>query len=622
MTQQSPVAPIETDAQKHGTAWQLRMSADEPILEVDDLTIAATATDLAVVSEVNLDLRAAEILALVGESGSGKTTVGLAVLGHIRQGLAHTAGTVTLYPSDSPEPAEMLSLDESFRRQLRGARVSYVPQDPALSLNPSIRVGAQIREVLDIHDYGASEAERADRVRSVLREVGLPDSDEYLRRWPHQLSGGQQQRIGIAMAFAMYPDVIVLDEPTTGLDVTTQEQVLDTIRDMTVKNRVAGLYITHDLAVVSEIADRVAVMLRGEIVEIGDTSDVLVRPRHEYTRRLLAAVPDLAGKNQLGKLSKMNARTTEFLTGELDILKHTAPDMVVSRSGDGNGDAGGGGGGARGADNAPAGAVPTAAATATEAETEATTEAQISIRDLRVAYGKNQVLRGINLDFAAGESTLLLGQSGSGKTTLARSIAGLLNSYEGSVSYRGEELAKSTRRRTQEQRREIQYIFQSPFSSLNPRRTLGQSLLVPLEMSSEHSAEERRERVRDALDAVQLGRQFYDRRPGDLSGGERQRAAIARALVNMPSVLVCDEITSALDVSVQANIISLLHTLQEERDLTVLFVTHNIALARHVASRVAVLNRGEIVDDGPVDEVLNNPKHAYTKELLANIPTL
>ena len=622
MTQQSPVAPIETDAQKHGTAWQLRMSADEPILEVDDLTIAATATDLAVVSEVNLDLRAAEILALVGESGSGKTTVGLAVLGHIRQGLAHTAGTVTLYPSDSPEPAEMLSLDESFRRQLRGARVSYVPQDPALSLNPSIRVGAQIREVLDIHDYGASEAERADRVRSVLREVGLPDSDEYLRRWPHQLSGGQQQRIGIAMAFAMYPDVIVLDEPTTGLDVTTQEQVLDTIRDMTVKNRVAGLYITHDLAVVSEIADRVAVMLRGEIVEIGDTSDVLVRPRHEYTRRLLAAVPDLAGKNQLGKLSKMHARTTEFLTGELDILKHTAPDMVVSRSGDGNGDAGGGGGGARGADNAPAGAVPTAAATATEAETEATTEAQISIRDLRVAYGKNQVLRGINLDFAAGESTLLLGQSGSGKTTLARSIAGLLNSYEGSVSYRGEELAKSTRRRTQEQRREIQYIFQSPFSSLNPRRTLGQSLLVPLEMSSEHSAEERRERVRDALDAVQLGRQFYDRRPGDLSGGERQRAAIARALVNMPSVLVCDEITSALDVSVQANIISLLHTLQEERDLTVLFVTHNIALARHVASRVAVLNRGEIVDDGPVDEVLNNPKHAYTKELLANIPTL
>ncbi|UTX54724.1 ABC transporter ATP-binding protein [Leucobacter aridicollis] len=579
------------------------MSADEPILEVDDLTISAAATGLAVVSDVNLDLRAAEILALVGESGSGKTTVGLAVLGHIREGLAHTGGTVTLYPSDSPDPAEMLTLGESARRQLRGARVSYVPQDPALSLNPSMRVGAQIREVLDIHGFGASEADRTDRVRSVLREVGLPDSDEYQRRWPHQLSGGQQQRIGIAMAFAMYPDVIVLDEPTTGLDVTTQEQVLDTIRDMTVKNRVAGLYITHDLAVVSEIADRVAVMLRGEIVEVGDTGQVLVRPQHDYTRRLLRAVPDLAGKNQLGKLSKMDARTAEFLTGELDILKHTAPDKVVSRSGRG-----------------PEGVSRVSSAGSPAAPVSA--EARISIRDLHVSYGKNQVLRGIDLDFAAGESTLLLGQSGSGKTTLARSIAGLLSGYEGSIRYQGEELAKSTRGRTELQRREIQYIFQSPFSSLNPRRTLGQSLLVPLEMASEYSAEERRERVRDALDAVQLGRQFYDRRPGDLSGGERQRAAIARALVNMPSVLVCDEITSALDVSVQANIISLLHTLQEERDLTVLFVTHNIALARHIASRVAVLNRGEIVDDGPVDEVLNNPTHAYTKELLANIPTL
>ena len=603
-----------------GTAWHRRMSADEPILEIDALTIAASATGSPVVSDVNLALKAAEILALVGESGSGKTTVGLAVLGHIRPGLAHAGGAVTLHASHSPAEADMLTLDERSRRQLRGTRVSYVPQDPALSLNPSIRIGAQIREVLDVHGYGESETERADRVRSVLREVGLPDSDEYQKRWPHQLSGGQQQRIGIAMAFAMYPDVVVLDEPTTGLDVTTQEQVLDTMRDMTVKNRVAGLYITHDLAVVSEIADRVAVMLRGEIVEVGETAQVLGRPRHEYTQRLLRAVPDLAGKNQIGKLSKMDARTAEFLTGELDILKHTNPDMVVSR-GTGDTDAapsplGYSEGAPRLAEQVRGSAAAAAAAAASGTET------LLSVRDLRVSYGKNQVLRGINLDFAAGESTLLLGQSGSGKTTLARAIAGLLRGYRGSVEIRGEELAQSTRKRTEEQRREIQYIFQSPFSSLNPRRTLGQSLLVPLEMSGGLTSHERRERVRDALDAVQLGRQFYDRRPGDLSGGERQRAAIARALVNMPSVLVCDEITSALDVSVQANIISLLHTLQDERDLTVLFVTHNVALARHISSRVAVLNRGEIVDDGPVDDVLSNPQHAYTKELLANVPTL
>src|SRR5690606_6572183 len=533
-----------------------------------------------------LDLKAREILALVGESGSGKTTVGLSILGHIRSGLMHSGGTVTLYASHSEEPAEMMSLDDASRRHLLGTRVSYIPQDPALSLNPGIRVGKQIREVLDIHEYGSSDAERAERVRSVLREVGLPDDEAYQRRWPHQLSGGQQQRIGIAMAFAMYPDVIVLDESTTGLDVTTQEQVLETIREMTVTNNVAGLYITHDLAVVSEIADRVAVMLRGEIVEIGPTDQVLRQPQHEYTRRLLAAVPDLAGRNQIGKLHKMDAQTTEFLTGEIAVLSEEETTRTAARR-------------------------------AVTSEGVA-----LSVRDLSLAYGTTPVLRGVNLAIQAGECTLLLGQSGSGKTTLARSIAGLLGDYTGSVEYRGEALAKSTRHRTREQRGQIQYIFQSPFSSLNPRRTLGQSLRVPLEMSGELSASDQRARVRDALDAVQLGRQFYDRRPGDLSGGERQRAAIARALVNTPSVLVCDEITSALDVSVQASIISLLHTLQSERGLAMLFVTHNIALARHIASRVAVLNKGVIVDDGPVDDVLDHPTHEYTRELLANIPTL
>ena len=577
-------------SRSEGTAWHIRVAADEHILEVDDLTISTAAAETAVVDGVNLDLKAAEILALVGESGSGKTTVGLAILGHIRRGLAHAGGTVTLHASHSEAPAEMMTLDEASRRRLRGTRVSYIPQDPALSLNPGIRVGKQIREVLDIHGYGSSEAERVERVRSVLREVGLPADDAYLKRWPHQLSGGQQQRIGIAMAFAMYPDVIVLDEPTTGLDVTTQEQVLETIREMTVNNRVAGLYITHDLAVVSEIADRVAVMLRGEIVEVGATADVLQRPQHDYTRRLLAAVPDLAGRNQIGRLTATDARTSEFLTGELPVVAPTNAAEVTSRP------------------SSPAAAETPAVA--------------LAVRDLGLTYGETQVLRGIDLEVNAGECTLLLGQSGSGKTTLARSISGILSSYTGSVQYRGEELARSTRHRTPEQRKQIQYIFQSPFSSLNPRRTLGQSLTVPLEMSGDLSANGRRERVRDALDAVQLGRQFYDRRPGDLSGGERQRAAIARALVNMPSVLVCDEITSALDVSVQASIISLLHTLQAERGLAMLFVTHNIALARHIASRVAVLNRGAIVDDGPVDDVLDNPRHAYTKELLANVPTL
>ncbi|WIY82912.1 ABC transporter ATP-binding protein [Propionimicrobium sp. PCR01-08-3] len=603
-TKQQPDLRPAVNTRDEGTAWHARVEAGEHILEVDDLTISATATGNAVVKNVDLDLMAGEILALVGESGSGKTTVGLALLGHIRRGLEHSGGTVNLYASHSDQPVEMMTLDEASRRELRGARVSYIPQDPALSLNPGIRVGRQIREVLDIHGYGASDADRADRVRSVLREVGLPDDDTYQRRWPHQLSGGQQQRIGIAMAFAMYPDVIVLDEPTTGLDVTTQEQVLETIREMTVKHNAAGLYITHDLAVVSEIADRVAVMLRGQIVEVGDAAQILHHPQHDYTKRLLAAVPDLAGRNQLGSVAKIDEQTSAFITGEVDaVTDETMADEIAELA-------------------ASDGVTAKPDMSATSSSPEEPSIA-LTVRDLNVSYGNNQVLRGVGLKVDEGQCTLLLGESGSGKTTLARAIAGILDAdFTGVIEYEGEQLAISTRDRTLEQRKKIQYIFQSPFSSLNPRRTLGQSLVVPLEMAGDLDAHGRHERVRDALDAVRLGRQFYDRRPGDLSGGERQRAAIARALVDMPSVLVCDEITSALDVSVQASIISLLHTIQEELGLSMLFVTHNIALARHIASRVAVLNRGVIVEEGPVDSVLDHPQHDYTQELLTNVPAL
>lgn len=572
-----------------GSAWHTQVDAGGAILEVDDLEISRTADGVPVVMGVDLQLHASEILALVGESGSGKTTMGLATLGHFRRGLTHSGGSVVLHPSNATEPATMTDLSREDMRRLRGSRVSYIPQDPALSLNPSMRVGTQIREVLEIHGFGSDGAEREERVRSVLREVGLPDDDAYQRRWPHQLSGGQQQRIGIAMAFAMYPDVLVLDEPTTGLDVSTQALVLDTIRDMTLKNRVAGLYITHDLAVVAEIADRVAVMLQGELVEEGDTATVLGHPKHSYTRTLLAAVPDLAGENRIDEFeARRKAAEAAEAAGE-------DPREAVA-------------------------AARTAERTPEQAPSD--DDALVEVRDLSLSYGPKKVLTSVDLTLRAGQCTLLLGESGSGKTTLSRVIAGLLDNGEGSIRYEGDQLAPSTRKRTVDQRREIQYVFQSPYSSLNPRRTIGQSLSVPLEMSGRLDRAGRKQRVLEGLDAVRLGRDFYDRRPGDLSGGERQRAAIARALVNMPKVLICDEVTSALDVSVQASIIDLLSRLREERGLSMLFVTHNIALARHVAKRVAVLNHGEIVDEGLTDQVLTSPSHEYTKELLTNVPTL
>ncbi|MGM0699947.1 MAG: ABC transporter ATP-binding protein [Actinomycetota bacterium] len=555
--------------------------ANEPnekiVLRVSDLRVLTNAGD-EILHGVDFALSRGEILGLVGESGSGKTTAGLACMGHFREGLKFGSGSVSIWPRGDATHLEVGDLDEVALRDLRGSRIAYIPQDPALSLNPAMRVGEQIREVLDIHGFGASEKERTDRVAEVLVDVGLPGDRAYQRRWPHQLSGGQQQRIGIAMAFAMYPDVLVLDEPTTGLDVSTQSVVLDTIRQMTVANNVAGLYITHDLAVIKDISDRVAVMLRGDLVEEGPVSAVLERPQHDYTKMLMAAVPDLAGRKTIG-----DGAAEAKAVAETDEKTH-----ILVSAGEGRGAAA----------NAPL----------------------LEVKDVALAYGKAQILDGINLTLEPGECTMLLGESGSGKTTLSQCVAGLNDDYKGSVRLRGTELARSTRKRTNEQRVGIQYVFQSPFSSLNPRRSIGQSLTVPLEMSGQGTAANRKAAVEEALDSVRLGRSFYHRRPGDLSGGERQRAAIARALVNAPSVMVCDEITSALDVSVQASIVALLRTLREERQLAMLFVTHNIALSRHIADNLAVLNKGKIVDYGPTAHVLEDPSHEYTRALIADVP--
>lgn len=565
------------------------------VLRMDDLRVTAVGGS-EILLGVSLELYRGQILGLVGESGSGKTTAGLACMGHYRSGLQHTSGGIELFPREG-DPFFLESLSTEQTRELRGSRVAYIPQDPALSLNPAIRVGEQIREVLDVHAYGASSAERSARVKDVLEDVGLPGTDEYQRRWPHQLSGGQQQRIGIAMAFAMFPDVLILDEPTTGLDVSTQAHVLDTIRDMTRRHDVASLYITHDLAVVAELADRVAVMLRGELVEEGPVEQVLHRPEHDYTKRLLAAVPDLAGRKDLTGGAGLAGSADQ--AGRTDQAGGTEPASEAART------------------------EVTGPTPATEASaTEAAEPYLLQVSDLAMKFGDNVVLSSIDMTLEPGESTMILGESGSGKTTLSRCITGLVDGYTGSVKYRGEELAKSTRKRTIDHRQEIQYVFQSPFSSLNPRRTIGESLTVPLEMSRKMPRSEHRTIVEEALDSVRLGRSFYDRRPGDLSGGERQRAAIARALVNAPRVLVCDEITSALDVSVQASIVSLLSTLREERGLAILFVTHNITLARHVSGHINVLNKGVIVDRGTVEDVLENPTHEYTKALLSDIPQL
>jgi peptide/nickel transport system ATP-binding protein len=456
----------------------------------------------------------------------------------------------------------------------------------------------------------------------MLAEVLLPTDRSFLRRYPHQLSGGQQQRVGLAMAFACRPRVIVLDEPTTGLDVTTQAHVLETVRMLCRAHGVAALYVSHDLAVVAALADRVAVMYAGRVVEIGPERDLFRASAHPYARRLVQAIPEMSGEHELLGIPGTAPRPGHRPKGcffaprcelAVDVCLAQFPPReqvnprhetrchrwqeVIAET----------------AQSRPlAAAKPDASADAS----------LLSVRRLQAAHGERQVLFDIELDVSPRQCLALVGESGSGKTTLARCIAGLHRNFTGEIALRGAKLQPGARSRTRQTRREIQYVFQSPYSSLNPRKTIGQIVGQPLRLFFDLPRNEAHSRIVQALERVQLTSSVVDRYPHQLSGGERQRVAIARALVSEPAVLVCDEITSALDVSVQAAIVDLIAELQRDMQLGLLFVTHNLALIRTIANEVAVMSEGCIVEYGPVERVLDEPEADYTRRLLADTPSL
>jgi peptide/nickel transport system ATP-binding protein len=586
-----------------------------PVVEVSNLRVELVGSGVDVVDEIALQIHSGEVLGLVGESGSGKTTVGMALLGHVRRGGKVGGGAVAV------DGRDLGALGDDELRRLRGGVVSYIPQDPGTSLNPALRIRTQLAEVLEAHASSWSEDERQQRVREALAEVALPTDEVFLRRYAHQLSGGQQQRVAIAMAFANRPKVIVCDEPTTGLDVTTQARVLETVRDLCRSHQVAALYVTHDLAVVAELADRVAVMYAGRIVESGPREAIFSAPRHPYTRRLLRAVPDIAGKRTVvgipGRAALPGSRpegcffhprcpladdesrssfppVTELGGGHMVRCFHHAEAVQHAE---------------------PEGAGQLGPRTVGD-------ELVLTVRDLDAHYGASHALFRIDLDVHREECLALVGESGSGKTTLARSVSGLHSDYTGQVRLRDDPLPEAARRRSREARKEIQYIFQNPYASLNPRRTIGQTIGRQLQLFYPGSRADTGRRVAECLERVALSSSAASRFPDQLSGGERQRVAIARALAAQPSVLICDEVTSALDVSVQAAIIELLGELRREMGLSLLFITHDLALIRTIADRVAVMNQGRIVEQGSVDAILTAPSADYTRELLANTPSI
>jgi peptide/nickel transport system ATP-binding protein len=567
---------------------------------------------------VTLEIRRGEVLGLVGESGSGKTTVGLAVLGHARKGVAVHAGSVTI------EGANILELNGKALRQARGMLVSYVPQDPGTALNPALRIDAQVMEVLKTHGFGDNDDQRRARLVEVFAEVNLATTSSFLRRYPHQLSGGQQQRVGLAMAFAARPAVIVLDEPTTGLDVTTQAHVLETIRSLASLHGVAALYVTHDLAVVATLADRVAVMYAGRIVEQAETAEIFADPAHPYTRYLVAAAPEMGSDRQLvglgGRAPSPGQRPVgcafalrcEIATDE---CRESFPAVELVGSGPG----------AHEVRCFHSYSVPertamrgqaTSPASASDSETAA-----LSVQNVSAGYAGTPVVHQVSFEIARGECLALVGESGSGKSTLSRSIGGLHQEWTGEIRLDGAALEPSARNRPVDQRLAIQYVFQNPYSSLHPRRSIADSIARPLAIAGVDKSEIGRE-VDRMLERVSLSSAYGGRYPDQLSGGERQRVAIARALVSKPQVLICDEVTSALDVLVQAATIELLADLQRELGLAMLFVTHNLPLVRSISQRVAVMSEGHIVEVGSAADTLTNPQQEYTKRLLTDTPRI
>lgn len=558
------------------------MKDGNTILEVKNLSVAFSGRT--VVEGLTLTLMRGETLGIVGESGSGKSVSTMALMGLLPKN-ATVTGQAML------DGINLLEQNEEQMRSIRGRRISMIFQEPMTSLNPVQKCGEQVMEMMKAHansELKIQDSELKQRVISLFTEVLLPRPEKIFDSYPHEISGGQKQRVMIAMALINNPDIIIADEPTTALDVTVQKTILELLKSLQSKYGISIIFITHDLGVISQIADRILVMYRGKTIEEGPASQILLHPTEPYTQGLLACRPPLDSR------PKRLPTVEEFLNGS------TGSDNDYS--------------------------TPTA---------QPTLQPLISVRNLDVTYtlkkslfGKPlQTLKGvdnISFDIFEGETLGLVGESGCGKSTLGRAMLRLIENSAGSVSYRGTPLSELSAKQMRSLRPKLQIIFQDPYSSLNPRITVGEAIAEPLKVhrSSISSSSSSSSITKDLMQQVGLNPDWYNRYPHELSGGQRQRVCIARALILQPELVVCDESVSALDVSVQAQVLNLLNDLKDRYHYTYLFITHDLSVVHYMADRIMVMQKGKIVESGTPDDLFKNPQTDYTRMLIDSIPKI